>query len=194
MATTKKIDLFKEPKSEYASPKTPQLVETTPGQYLTIEGQGEPGGEEFVAKVGAMYGVAFTTKMTKKQSGPDYKVAPMETVLWGAGEDFVNEPRSEWRWKIMIRTPDFVTEDDLEAKGKGPLVAEVNLETASEGQCVQLLHIGPYDQEAENVQRMAEFASEQGLRFHGRHHEIYLSDPRRVPPERLRTIIRHPVK
>jgi hypothetical protein len=100
----------------------------------------------------------------------------------------------------MIRTPDFVGQDDLDqavaalkAKGKDPSVAEVRLETIDEGQCVQVLHVGPYDAEDAAIQAMADFAVEQGLRLHGLHHEIYLSDPRRMPPERLRTILRHPV-
>jgi len=101
----------------------------------------------------------------------------------------------------MIRTPDIVTKDELQKavsvlieKGKSPAVREVKLESVSEGLCVQMLHVGPYDREGETIELMKAFAEQQGLEFHDRHHEIYLSDPRQVAPERLKTILRHPVR
>ena len=101
----------------------------------------------------------------------------------------------------MIRTPDFVGKTELNQaaktlreKGKDPEVEEVKLEAVAEGSCVQMLHVGPYDREWETISQMLEFAAEEGYESHGRHHEIYLSDPHRVPPERLKTILRMPVR
>ena len=204
MAGTQKLDLYKEHKAEYIAPKRPVLVEVGSVQYLTIEGQGKPGGEVFQAKVGAMYQMAFTIKMTRKFAGKgDYKVCHLEGLWWAEkkGVDFMDVPPQEWRWKLLIRTPDVITNDDLadatealRKKKKPPAFEEVALETIEEGPCVQVLHVGPYDTEAGTIAAMHDLVEENGLSFHGRHHEIYLSDPRRVPPERLRTILRHPVR
>jgi len=203
MAKTDKLDLYKEHREEYVAKKAPVLVTVGAGQYLTIRGRGEPGGEAFQAKLGALYAAAFTIKMTRKFAGQDYKVCHLEGLWWGQDEaaGFFNQPKAEGCWKLLIRVPDFLTSDDLNdakdkllAKGKGPEVNAVELETIEEGRCVQMLHLGPYDAEANTIQAMRRFAAEAGLTFHGRHHEIYLSDPRRVPPERLRTILRMPVR
>jgi hypothetical protein len=198
-----KVDLFKVHSSEYVKPKDPVLVETQPANYLAIDGMGEPGGDQFSRRVGALYAVAYTLKMTKKKAGQDYVVAKLQAQYWGVGGpgDFSSEPMSEWNWKLMIRTPDFVTEADvadakascLAKKSDVPEIGKVNLVQINEGTCVQLLHIGPYSDEERSIKRMNEFAKEKGLSFHGLHHEIYLSDPRRVPPERLKTILRMPV-
>ena len=203
MAKTDKLDLHKEHKEEYVTPKTPALVEVGTAKYLAIEGKGAPGGDVFQAKVQAMYGTAFTIKMTRKFAGQDYKVSHLEALWWAEGRtwDFAEEPPEKWRWKLLIRVPEFITADDLlEAhrklleKGKGAEVEEVRMETIDEGPCVQVLHVGPYCEEAETVEAMRRFAEENDLSFCGLHHEIYLSDPRRVPPERLRTILRYPVR
>jgi hypothetical protein len=110
------------------------------------------------------------------------------------------QPPDTWNWKLLMRVPEFIKAADvkaairtLEKKGKAPGAAEVYLEKLNEGTCVQMLHVGPYATEEETIAQMMAFANEQGLAFHGLHHEIYLSDPRRVPPQRLRTILRHPV-
>ena len=197
-----KIDLFKQHKAEYAAPRKPVLVTVAKAQYLTIEGQGAPGSEEFSARIGGLYGVAFTAKMTRKFSGrQDYAVSKLEAQWWCDGwQNFAEAPKAEWRWKLMIRTPDFVTTKDvtdavaaLTKRGKGEEADRVRLESLAEGQCAQMLHVGPYEREGETIDTMKAFAASKGLAFHGRHHEIYLSDPRRVPPERLKTILRVPV-
>jgi hypothetical protein len=197
-----KIDLFKEHKAEYAAPRKPVLVTVAKARYLAIEGQGAPGSEEFSARIGALYGVAFTVKMTRKFSGrEDYAVSKLEAQWWCDGwQNFAEAPKSEWRWKLMIRTPDFITAKDvadavaaLTKRGKGKETDRVRLESLAEGPCAQMLHVGPYEREAETIDAMKAFAASQGLAFHGRHHEIYLSDPRRVAPEKLKTILRVPV-
>ena len=167
----KKIDLYQIHKSEYVAPKKPVLIECQPAQYLAVKGMGVPGGEAFQAAIRKLYKTAFTIKMASKFAGRDYAVCKLEG-LWPAIDN----------WTLMIRTPDFITKADV------PLIR------LDEGRAVQLLHVGPYDRIPESVARMQEFASSEKLRFKGAHHEIYLSDPRRVAPERLRTILRQPVK
>jgi len=204
MPSQDKVDLYKVHKEQYAAPKQPRIIETDSARYLAVDGRGAPGSEEFSEKVGALYGAAYTIKMTRKFSGgQDYVICKLEGLYWldDGSCDFAGTPSDQWNWKLMIRTPNFVEEDELSGavekllkKGKQPEVRSVKLETLSEGACVQMLHVGPYELEHETISKMEEFAREQGLEFHGRHHEIYLSDPRRVPPEKLKTILRHPVR
>ena len=204
MTTTDKIDLFKElKKTEYKQPKKPVLVEVSKGSFLAVEGKGAPGGEEFQAKIGALYSMAYTIKMTRKFDGKqDYAISKLEGQWWCEhGPDLKSYPQDEWLWKLMIRTPDFVKKKEVQQaagvllkKDKAPEVNDVRLETLDEGPCVQMLHVGPYDREWETIAQMLAFAKEQGLETHGRHHEIYISDARRVPPEKLKTILRMPVR
>jgi len=185
-------------------PKSPVLVTTGEGTYLAISGRGEPGGPEFTEKVGALYAVAYTVKMTRKfASLQDYVICKLEGQWWldGPDQDFARVPRDQWNWRLMIRTPEIVKQAELRQavsalteKGKAPSADQVKLESFAEGRCVQMLHVGPYDRECDTITRMKTFADENGLKFHGRHHEIYLSDPRRVAPEKLKTILRIPVR
>jgi hypothetical protein len=186
----KKLDLYVEHKAEYVAPKKPVLVDVRPAQYLAIAGHGKGGGPEFQLKLGALYNVAFTIKMAKKATGRDYGVCKLEG-LW----------RSDQDWTLIIRTPDFISAKDvkdavpkLREKGKDAEVAEVGIERLDEGRSVQMLHVGRYDREQGTIEVMREFAAGAGLRFGGLHHEVYLSDPRRVAAEKLRTILRYPVK
>jgi hypothetical protein len=197
-----KIDLFKIHKDEYAAPRKPILVTIAPATYLAIIGAGKPGGPEFETCIGALYGAAFTIKMTRKFGGKqDYAVGKLEGQWWVDGENDLSRVRPEqWQWRLMIRTPEFVKQDELDQavavllkRGKGEEVKRVRLETIEEGPCVQMSHVGPYDKEGETIAQMKAFAEKQQYAFHGRHHEIYLSDPRRVPPERLKTILREPL-
>ena len=198
-----KLDLYKKHRREYITPKIPALVTVTPAKYLTIAGRGDAKGPAFQTAVGALYGVAFTIKMTKKRARRDYAVAKLEGLWWGGqrGKLLIDSAPSTWRWKLLIRVPSFVGSRDLALartalaeRGKGGQTRKVKLERLHEGRAVQVLHVGPYDREHASIQRMEEFAQSRKLRFHGRHHEIYLSDPRRVPAARLRTILRHPVR
>lgn len=199
-----KIDLFKQLKREdYKAPKNPEFVTVKKGKYLAIEGRGAPDGEEFSAKIGAVYSVAYTVKMTRKYNGgQDYVVGKLEAQWWGddGSDDFSNLPADNWRYRLMMRTPDFVGTDELEKaiaalleKGKDPAIKEVALVEDHEGDCVQMLHVGPYNQESATIEKMKAYAKDRGRAFGGRHHEIYISDPRRVPPERLKTILRMPL-
>jgi len=203
MKTLEKIDLYKLHKEEYAAARKPALVELPPASYLAISGQGAPGGESFTASIGALYGMAFTIKMRRKFAGQrDYAVCKLEAQWWSdSAACFTELPKDQWQWKLLIRTPEFITRADrdeaaaaLRKRGKGAGVERVQCETLTEGTCVQALHVGPYDREGETVALMQAFARERQLQFHGRHHEIYLSDPRRVPAEKLKTILRQPVR
>jgi hypothetical protein len=198
-----KLDLYKLHKSDYVTPRKPALVDIKPARYLTITGRGEPGGAMFQATLGALYNVAFTIKMAKKFAGQDYAVCKLEGLWWGTRNrsDFFEEPRERWNWKLLIRTPGFIQNRDvceatraLLAKGRSADVSDVKLESLGEGRCVQVLHTGPYDQEGKTLTLVRKFAAEAGLNLHGLHHEIYLSDPRRVEPSRLKTILRCPVR
>ena len=197
MKNPTKLDLYVEHKAEYVTPKNPVLIDISAAQYLAIDGSGEPGGPEFQKKLGALYNVAFTIKMATKLAGRDYAVSKLEG-LWWRGD---GKPPSPWNWTLLIRTPDFIGAKELKAavqklldKGKDAEVSDVELKKLKEGRCVQVLHTGPYDREAVTIEAMQKFAEGQGLAFHGLHHEIYLSDPRRVPAAKLRTILRYPVR
>jgi hypothetical protein len=190
---SQKLDLYKEHAGEYVAGRTPAFVQTGRAQYLTIEGDGDAGGMEFQDCVGALYAIAFTIKMAKRYAGHDYHVAKLEGLWSGLGE------QGDTQWKLMIRTPEFIDADDLRnaitvcVGRKHSLAEQVRLETLDEGVCVQALHIGSYQSETETVRLLETAAARAGYRLAGPHHEIYLSDPRRVPTERLRTILRYPV-
>ena len=188
-----KLDLYAAHRSDYVAAGTPLLVTIGPAQYLSISGACAPAAPEFRAKIAALYNVAFTIKMAQKRAGRDYAVSKLEALWWG-------KPPQTWRWRLLIRTPEFIGKTDLRAalaalreKGNAGAFSEVRLERVQEGRCIQMLHVGPYEEEKRTVEAMRRHARSRQLRFYGRHHEIYLSDPRRVPPERLRTILRQPV-
>jgi len=197
-----KLDLTKEYKSYYTAKIVPEIVEVEEARFLTIEGKGAPGGDEFQAKIGALYSLAYGIKMLLKKEGRDFTVARLEGLWWvDSDKPYYEVPREEWCWKLLIRQPEFVTSEIVEKarqeivkKKKVEPVNEVKFEQLKEGKCVQILHIGPYSTEPESLAKMYELMSEKGLIFNGLHHEIYLSDPRKVPEEKWRTILRQPVR
>jgi hypothetical protein len=202
MKTAQKLDLYREHQKEYAASRKPVLVEVGPAAYLSISGQGAPGGSAFNDAIGALYGAAFTVKMTRKFAGRrDYVINKLEALWPNLERDGAMPDRKKWIWQLLIRTPRFVARNEvtqaigvLLKRGKGTEVQRVRLESIEEGLCVQALHVGRYEEEGATVALMRSFAEAKGLRFHGIHHEIYLSDPRRVAPEKLKTILRQPVR
>ena len=201
-AATTKLDLYAKHKNEYvASAQKPGMVRVGPARYLGVPGKTPPNSEEFHRAIGALYNVAFTLKMARKSAGQDYTVTKLEG-LWSLDSANADpaSPSTVWNWELVIRVPPFITEREvrttvatLVAKGKGDDVRKVRLVEVNEGECVQMLHVGPYTAEQPTLAKMKEFAELAGRKFSGRHHEIYLSDPRRVKPEKLKTILRQPV-
>ncbi|MFE3459215.1 GyrI-like domain-containing protein [Nocardiopsis aegyptia] len=174
-------------------------------RYLMVDGHGDPNtSPAFTEAVEALYPVAYKLKFASKRDlGRDYVVMPLEGLWWAEDMDAFTASRdkSRWDWTLMIMVPDWTDQDTFAAaveragaKNRPARLDDVRLETLSEGRCVQTLHVGPFDEEADVLARMHhEFIPEQGLRMAGTHHEIYLSDFRRAAPERLRTILRQPV-
>lgn len=177
-------------------------------QYLAIEGSGDPNGPIYAEALGALYPLAYAVKFASKGQGQDYVVPPLQALWWADDPAaFVSGERDKWQWRAMLRVPDFVSAADvataaettsakLAKKGTpNARVPEITLMTYEEGDCLQTLHIGPYTDEAPTLADLHDrLMPEQGLTFNGKHHEIYLSDPRRVAPEKLRTVLRQPVK
>lgn len=200
-APAAKLDLIKLHRAEYVAPRKPVLIATAPAHYLVVNGRGSPGGACFESRIGALYAMAFTIKMTRKFAGQgDYAVSRLE-CRYPAHQDGLPEDMDQLEWQLLIRTPDFVGPGDLEAavaalrkRGKEGDASHVSLARIDEGQVVQMLHVGPYDREGETLEVMEAFANERGLVRAGAHHEIYISDPRRVAPDKLKTILRLPVR
>lgn len=194
-----KLDLRKQHPEGYAATRAPALVDVGPGKYLAVAGKGKPGGPEFQQAVASLYSTAYTLKFQGKAAGRDFKVAPLEGI-WEVNDEMGPEAFGRLPWRLLLRVPDRVAKADLRrasealaAKGKAP-PCPVTLERLDEGPCVQALHVGPYDKERDTVAALQSFARAHGYKPRGTHHEIYLSDPGRTPPGRLRTILRHPVK
>ncbi|MBN2335169.1 GyrI-like domain-containing protein [Candidatus Bathyarchaeota archaeon] len=198
-----KLDLRKELKRYYSAKRKPEVIDVPEGKFLTITGKGDPNGEMYQQAMMALYGVSYTLKFDQKSKGRDYNVMHLEGLWWVDGGVFDLSdpaPRGQWRWKSMIRQPDFITGEMVEEimpvvrEKRGPKVDEVRLETFHEGLSAQVMHVGPYSEEGPTIEQLHGFIEEQGYRMRGDHHEIYLGDPRRTKPENLKTILRHPVE
>lgn len=166
------------------------------------KGKGEPAGEVFASKVEALYPLAYGIKKICKEQDNDFGVPKLEGLWWVEGDTPALEvPRSEWCWKLLIRMPEFITEEmmasvqpEVAKKKENDLVQEISFEKITEGKCVQIMHIGPYATEPETIKTLMKFISENGLSANGLHHEIYLSDPRKTESSKMKTLIRYPVK
>jgi hypothetical protein len=185
------------------SAKSPVIIDVPPMRFLQLEGVGDIGGPSFQEAVGALYGLAYPVKFAaKKQLGLIYKVAPLEGLYWHAdGETDVPRDRLSHSWRLMISIPDevsgeFIDEvrDKVAAKKNPARLADIRLQTFSEGPSVQILYIGPYADEAPTVERLFAFAEENGHDITGDHHEIYLGDPNRADPSKLKTVLRYGVR
>ncbi|WP_431956767.1 GyrI-like domain-containing protein [Nocardia lijiangensis] len=183
-----KIDLAKSDKQYYTAPAEPGLRTFEGYDYAMITGSGAPTGPEYTEAVALLYQAAYGAKKVAKADGRDFVVPKLEGLWWvESDEPPLSVPREQWHWTMMIRMPEGVTAAMI---GEGP----VRFERLVEGESVQVLHVGPYATEPETLDRMEKFMAAEGLTPHGRHHEIYLTDPRKVPGDRTRTILRQPVR
>lgn len=200
-----KIDLKKQI-ATYAAPRGRfELVSVPVSQFLMIDGHGDPNTTQAYADaLTTLYPVAYKLKfLSKNELDRDYTVMPLEALWWS--EDMASftaaRDKSQWDWTVMIMAPDWIAAEHFDAareevqrKGGAPALDAIRLETLDEGLAVQTLHLGPYDDEGPVLDAMHhDFIPSQALRMTGKHHEIYLSDPRRTAPEKLKTILRQPV-
>ncbi|MBT3239339.1 MAG: hypothetical protein HON98_02415 [Chloroflexi bacterium] len=196
-----KLDLSKKYKEFFTAKKDPVLIDVPPTSYIMIDGRGEPGGEEYVAKVGALYNMAYKVKFQAKEMEKDFVVCKLQGLWWFDDYNKPTPPREEWNWTMMLRQPEYVTEEMVAkalemAYSKKPVeeLKEVKLVEYHEGLSAQIMHYGPYSEEEPTIERLHNFVAEQGFNLRGKHHEVYLKDPFRSAPEKLLTIIRHPVE
>ena len=202
---TEKTDVKKAFDSYQATRGRFRLVDVPEMQYLMVDGHGDPNSSpEFSAALEALYPVAYTVKFaSKRELGRDCVVPPLEGLWWAQDMESFTAARdkSRWDWTLMLMVPDWVDGElvasavaQVSAKGRPSRLDDLRFERLAEGRCVQTLHVGSFDDEADLLARMHhEFIPDSGLRMVGTHHEIYLSDTRKVAPEKQRTILRQPV-
>ena len=198
-----KVDLKKTYKDLFSAGLTPRFVDVPPLSYFMIDGQGPPAGEAFQVAIQALYSTAYTIKFALKAAGrTDFVAPPLEALWWSADpRAFEENRRDAWCCTLMLMLPEHVGNADLQAaletlerKGKrAPAHDQMRLATLEEGRAVQALYVGPYDDMGPAVDQLRAFADSNGYRQTGRHHDIYLSDPRRSAPEKLKTLLRQPV-
>ena len=186
----------------YRATQTPRLVQVPALEFLCIDGHGDPNtSPRYADAVQALYSVSYAAKFAlKKAEGITFKVSPLEGLWWADDmTTFLTGDKSEWDWTMMIRQPDPVSADlierlsaDMFAKKSLAAVRDLRLVSFEEGTAAQVLHVGPYAAEGPTIERLHAYIGDQGFALDGRHHEIYLSDPRRTAPDKLRTIIRQP--
>ncbi len=206
-----KYEWRKKDKTLYLPKNEPTIIDVPTIRYLTVTGEGNPNSEGFAECVGALYGISYGIRMMPKSGVTpegyfEYTVFPLEGI-WGFTEEGIAkykegssivEMKDYFTYKVMIRQPDFVTDALVEQvrsvayeKKKNERILDVQFETINEGRAVQMMHLGPYDDEPASFARMEAFAKDQGLKRIGKNHkEIYLSDPSRVEPEKLKTTLR----
>ena len=199
----KKIDYKKEFKHLYgATSKNVQFVDVPTLNFLMVHGKGEPGGKAFTEAVQALYPVAYGIKFSIKENlGIDYVVPPLEGLWWAEDmTDFVKDNRDRWLWTMMIMQPESVTQEifdkvilQVKAKKNPPAIEKVEFQPYAEGKCAQILHVGPFSEEGPTIEKVHSAIAAEGYSLTGKHHEIYLSDMRRVSPEKYRTVIRQPM-
>lgn len=206
------FDFKKEYKEFYMPPRKPAIVDVPKANYIAVRGEGDPNEEDgaYQKAIGILYAVAYTLKMSYKtdhriEGFYEYVVPPLEGFWWQDGADGIDyTDKASFHWISVIRLPDFITEKDFAwavetaTKKKKLDCSAAEFLTVEEGLCVQIMHVGAFDDEPASVARMEAYLEENGYANDlggGRlHHEIYLSDARKVPPEKWRTVIRHPIR
>lgn len=197
-----KIDFKKELKHLYTpSKKVFSIVDVPAMKFLMVDGHGDPNtSPEYQAAVETLYALAYKIKFMMKDQGLDYVVPPLEGLWWVEDmAEFSVERKDEWDWTMMIMQPDEVTMGVVEAAGDAvaasknlPNLSQVRFELFHEGAAAQILYLGAYADEGPTIARLHDFILAEGYQLSGKHHEIYLSDPRRTAPEKLKTVIRQP--
>lgn len=201
-----KLD-FKKDLKQFYNPSAKQcvLIDVPPMNFLMLDGVGNPNtAPAFAEATETLYAVSYTLKFMVKKSEEafDYVVAPLEGLWWTEDmAEFSVERKDDWLWTLLIMQPEVVTAALIEwAKAEAvrkktlPALARLRFERYQEGTVAQIMHIGPYAAEGPTVAKLHQFIAESGYALHGKHHEIYLSDPRRAAPEKMKTVIRQPVK
>lgn len=189
-------DLYKPSKKEFS------IVDVPPMNFLMIDGHGDPNNNpEFQQVMNTLYSVAYTIKFKLKTQGRDYVVPPLEGLWWTDPiEEFSVNAKDKWDWTVMVMQPDWVSAEIVEQSSREvaqkkelPMLSKMRYEVYHEGLSVQILYIGAYSDEGPTISRMHKFISQEDYVTDGKHHEIYLSDPRRTAPDRLKTVIRQPI-
>jgi len=206
---SKKVDYKKEFQDLYLPKTKPMLINVPPMNFIMIDGAGDPNHKEYQLAIGVLYALSYTIKMSKMSGNQpsgyyEYVVPPLEGLWWINGGAFSIKERDNWLWTSMIRQPEFVTPAVFvwaieECRRKKPELdlAKARFDTFSEGLCVQIMHIGPYSDEPRSLASLKDFIQANSLieqtGSDRKHHEIYLSDPRKTAPEKLKTVLRLPV-
>ncbi len=206
MITMEKLDLKKQWRNLYQPPVGEiTTVTVSPLTYLMVDGQGDPNTSKlFEQAVEALYSLSYTLKFSLKKSprAIDYGVMPLEGLWWADDPRvFFQSDKSTWKWTVMILQPEFISRanvdaalDEVRRKRNPPALNCVRFETLEEGESVQTLYLGPFSEEGPVIQRMHDAIKAAGKELYGKHHEVYLSDPRRTAPAKLRTILRQPMR
>ncbi len=198
-----KVDMKKELKNLYnPSAKEVSFVEVPDMNFLLIDGEGAPTSPQYAAAIQTLYPIAYALKfMVKKTKAIDYGVMPLEGLWWVDDmTKFSAERKDEWKWTAMIMQPKYVTEVEFKAaleqvkKKKLPSIDKVHFECFHEGSAAQIMHIGPFSAEAANIQKIHATIKTSGHELSGKHHEIYLNNPATTAPEKLKTVLRQPMK
>ncbi len=206
-----KLDLRKKYKDLYAPPaKEPSIVDVPELQFVMLDGEISAGetpetSPAFQEAFGPRYGITYTVKFMSKlrrENPLDYSVMAIEGLWWNeSGSQVFSWGEGTWKWTLMILQPEHITQEmfqeaqrQLAAKRPNPAIERLRLARFHEGLSVQIMHIGPYADEPPNIARMHAFARERGYELHGKHHEIYLGDPRRARPEKPKTVLRQPIR
>jgi hypothetical protein len=202
-----KSDPQKQYKSYYQAHAQPQLIELATVHYLSIPGEGDPSGEAFALNIQALFTAAYAVKFESKAKGKDFVVAKLEALWWYDESRYADItsletasriPRADWKYRLLIRMPDYIIPQDLEHQRdviglKLPRTENVSFFELNEGLAIQALHQGPFSEEPHTLAEINRFMDENNLEKAGYHHEIYLSDFRKTAPEKLKTILREPV-
>lgn len=197
------IDLKRVERRHYTAGADPELIQLPAMSYLMIDGFGDPGSvPAYIEAIETLYPVSYTIRTELRDTtGVAYVVAPLEGLWWSENmESFTADNKDEWLWTMMIRQPDDVTTEmaahaiETVSRKKRPAAGDrIRFDVLDEALAAQVMHRGPYRDEGPTVRRLHDFIADQDLERVGKHHEIYLSDPRKTAPEKMRTVIRQPV-